>query len=251
MKKRLLCSFIASVVALVAAERADIELNDGRVLRGARVLVIGETQAQISHEGGIQSVPIDAVPLDILARAAMRLESEAKGEDTDLGELKLELRRSDREKLAQSKSERSAEVRAAVSDLTIHAAIKIIQITSEGVLASGTGFQGRPVAYPVTRRELVRGTGLDAHKKVWRERTEYTYARKSAGLPERFFVEMRTVGLTDGQVLGLRIWPMGTYSYLTVLGSRSTVRRYTTDLSRYLASIGAARAADVFSSDER
>ncbi|MBM3855575.1 MAG: hypothetical protein FJ399_20880 [Verrucomicrobia bacterium] len=69
MKMRSLCSLFASSLALCAAEPADIELTTGHVLKSARIVTMGERLATIVHSGGSTSVPLEHVPLDVLARA--------------------------------------------------------------------------------------------------------------------------------------------------------------------------------------
>jgi hypothetical protein len=43
-----------------------------------RLLMIGETQVAITHAGGAANVPIDSVPLDVLARAHIELKAKAE-----------------------------------------------------------------------------------------------------------------------------------------------------------------------------
>ena len=65
-----------SVMApLWAAEKANIALSDGTVLKAARIVSIGKTSVAIVHEGGVVSVSPEEVPLDVLARAHMELPS--------------------------------------------------------------------------------------------------------------------------------------------------------------------------------
>lgn len=56
---------------------ADIPLADGRVLKNARIIVIGETEVMIAHSAGVTSAPADLIPLDTLARAHMELSAKA------------------------------------------------------------------------------------------------------------------------------------------------------------------------------
>jgi hypothetical protein len=54
---------------LAAAEKVDITLNDGRVLKGARVVSIGEKSVTILHSGGVQNFATGLVPSEIVAGA--------------------------------------------------------------------------------------------------------------------------------------------------------------------------------------
>ena len=60
---------------LLGAEKANIALSDGTVLKAARIVSIGKTSVAIVHEGGVASVSLEDVPLDVLARAHMELPS--------------------------------------------------------------------------------------------------------------------------------------------------------------------------------
>jgi hypothetical protein len=77
VKTTRLLVLLALSLPLFATESGDIRLADGRVLKAARVLSIGETQVAIVHAGGITGVARDAVPLEVLARAHMALEATA------------------------------------------------------------------------------------------------------------------------------------------------------------------------------
>jgi hypothetical protein len=67
------------IAAVSAAETRDITLADGKVLRSARIVSIGSGSVTIVHGGGVITVGIDQVDLEIVARAKMELEeSEAR-----------------------------------------------------------------------------------------------------------------------------------------------------------------------------
>jgi hypothetical protein len=65
---------IAAARHLEAAQPADLVLTDGRTLKAARFIKIGESGAQVVHAGGAETVSLDFIPLDVLARAQMELE---------------------------------------------------------------------------------------------------------------------------------------------------------------------------------
>jgi hypothetical protein len=75
--KRSIQLFAAAAIPLFAANVTDISLTDGRVLKGARIVSIGEKQVAILHSGGMTGVPPELVPLDVLARAHMALAASA------------------------------------------------------------------------------------------------------------------------------------------------------------------------------
>jgi hypothetical protein len=68
---------LLAIAPLVAAEKQDIRLADGRTLEAARIVSIGKAQVSIVHAGGLMSVSAESVPLDVLARAHMALEATA------------------------------------------------------------------------------------------------------------------------------------------------------------------------------
>lgn len=225
---------LALALPLFAAEKADLTLNDGRVLKAARIVTIGEKQVMIVHAGGALGVPPETVPLDVLARAKMELDAENKTPPQDMAAIELLARQSDRAKSEEEALKLDAKVRAALIDVTIDAGITIIQALPEGVLAKGHGFRGKVIATPVKHSQWVQDTGLNAHKKVLKTWTEWSYNRASAGLPDIFFVKMKPAGLADGDSLGVVMWELGTQTYTSVLGARKTVRSYTTDFREYL-----------------
>jgi hypothetical protein len=114
-----------------------------------------------------------------------------------------------------------------MKDSAIDARIEIDQVLQNGVIASGWGYVGPVKVETVQRRASVPGTGLKTHTTETRTWHETHRSRESANLPDRFFVQCITEGLYDGQTINIRIWPRGTYSYQTVLGSSSTIRAYT------------------------
>jgi len=59
----------------LGAEKANIVLSDGTVLKAARIVSIGKTSVAIVFEGGVASVSPEDLPLDVLARAHMELPS--------------------------------------------------------------------------------------------------------------------------------------------------------------------------------
>ena len=61
---------------LLGAEKANIVLSDGTVLKAARIVSIGKTSVAIVFEGGVASVSPEDLPLDVLARAHMELPSQ-------------------------------------------------------------------------------------------------------------------------------------------------------------------------------
>ena len=75
--KRYLSLALLVIASLVGAEKQDIHLTDGRVLKSARIISIEEKQVSIVHAGGVVGVSPEAVPLDVLARAHMALEATA------------------------------------------------------------------------------------------------------------------------------------------------------------------------------
>ena len=61
--------FLVAAMPLAAAEKSDITLNDGKLLRGARIISINDAEATIVYSGGMATFSPDLVPLEALARA--------------------------------------------------------------------------------------------------------------------------------------------------------------------------------------
>jgi hypothetical protein len=59
---------------LVHGQTSELVLNDGRVFPSGRVVDISGESATIAHSAGVIMVPVDAVPLDVLARAYERIQ---------------------------------------------------------------------------------------------------------------------------------------------------------------------------------
>ncbi len=72
--------FFAAVLAtaLRGGENPDLKLYDGRELKGARIISIGQQGVTVIHQRGMETIPVDLIPLDILARANDRLEARTK-----------------------------------------------------------------------------------------------------------------------------------------------------------------------------
>lgn len=63
--------------SMAAAPATDLVLTDGRTLRSARIVTIGEKTVNVVHAGGVENIAVESVPLDVLARAHMTLQAEA------------------------------------------------------------------------------------------------------------------------------------------------------------------------------
>lgn len=53
----------------VAENRSDLMLYDGRIFKAALIVVVGETSVAVDHAEGWSDVPVERVPLAVLARA--------------------------------------------------------------------------------------------------------------------------------------------------------------------------------------
>lgn len=104
-----------------AAEKTDLTLNDGSVLKAARIVTIAEDNITIVHEGGSITVPSVQVPLDALARAHMELSQKADD------------RKKQREELTKRAAERMAESDAKKADeLQIRLAMANTRAAAQG-----------------------------------------------------------------------------------------------------------------------
>lgn len=69
----LLIGSLSAVSGQSANTSADVKLIDGRNLESAKIIGIAETGITIVHAGGVEIVPAESVPLEMLARAHERL----------------------------------------------------------------------------------------------------------------------------------------------------------------------------------
>lgn len=74
----LLALAVGSTVLLHAAPAfSDIILHNGQKFTGARIAAIANGHATIVHAGGVTSVDVEQIDLEVLARAQIRLEAES------------------------------------------------------------------------------------------------------------------------------------------------------------------------------
>lgn len=92
--------------AIAAAPVTDLVLTDGRTLKSARIVTIGEKTVNVVHAGGVENIAVDSVPLDVLARAQMALQAEAGAK----AEKAAELKRKAAEEIAEREKAKQAEI---------------------------------------------------------------------------------------------------------------------------------------------
>ncbi|MBI5770893.1 MAG: hypothetical protein HZA93_24155 [Verrucomicrobia bacterium] len=76
MKTPRLLALLAALA--VPLHGADLTLNDGKVLKNARIVAIGEKDVTITHAAGMAQVPVDNVPLMDLAKAKTEIDAKAE-----------------------------------------------------------------------------------------------------------------------------------------------------------------------------
>lgn len=79
---------IAVVGSSIAATATDLVLSDGRILKSARIVTIGDAKVSVVHAGGVENIDVELVPLDVLARAHMALQEDAAAKTEKTAEVK-------------------------------------------------------------------------------------------------------------------------------------------------------------------
>ena len=148
--KRVLWFLLLSATSLSAAESADISLKDGRVLKGARIVSIGEKQVAIIHAGGMTGVPPELLPLDVLARAHMMLEAKVAEQKKKDDALRIEAAK--RIDAAREKHDDEVRIRLAEASVRDNPAIADPSQIRPDADAMLLALKGR---FPPKRRETV------------------------------------------------------------------------------------------------
>jgi hypothetical protein len=133
MKPTLILALIALMSSVLgAAEKSDLTLETGRLLKAARIVGISNGQAMIVHQGGTETVPADDVPLDVLARAHMELKAQAEKKKKQTAEMAKVFN----ERTAAAKEKKDEEIRLR---LAAAAARERAQIAPPGGSAAAAG----------------------------------------------------------------------------------------------------------------
>lgn len=113
MKHLLVLIAFASALS-AAADKQDIALADGRTLKAARIVAIGQETVAITHAAGAATVATDVVPLDILARAHMELEKTEADRKKKAAEIAAKA--DERTAAAQAKRDEEIRIRLAMAN---------------------------------------------------------------------------------------------------------------------------------------
>jgi hypothetical protein len=213
MKKPLLVLCLAFASNAGAAERPDLTLNDGQVLKSARILTIKDEAVTILHAKGVVSVSPEAVPLDVLARAHMELSTTADAKKKGDAEILAKAT----QQVAENDAKKREEIQVRLAEANARA------------IAQGDA----PVKTP-------KAPAPDADKKLMALKAQFPAKRKQA-------VDVHVSGRRRGssvdkieiEVPSADVWSYyhGMISTATVQGLPVTLQRIEERMTRDLADI--------------
>jgi hypothetical protein len=223
--------------ALASEPRPDLTLYDGTVYVRARIVAISQDRVIIVHAGGVSTVHVDSVPLDLLARGKMEIDARANDQERIIAEQRVidRTKKTDASRIAAAEAREDRQVEEAGVDTTI----EILSVFDLGVIAKshGGGETGELEIVTKVHQGMRAGTGLASHRMEPYQWTETTTSRRKITLPPLFYVSIPTAGLHPNKRVTLRIWKIGTHTYRDDANKLAAVPMYTTkreDFARVL-----------------
>ncbi len=227
MKMRSLISSVAMVVVGVHMARAiDITNTSGQVFHNATVSEVRPDGLKIFHSKGVALIPFRELPSAIQKQYGYDVEKE-------------KVFHKEQARQATIAAEQSADrkITDTVASSGRDARLRIIQITTDGALASG--YWLRESQYEETEyRDVQVPAGLPGPLSVTPMQTKRVPVRTEKktrlirhDLPDMIFVVGIPRHLVDGNSYSAVIYPCGRYQYITVRGGQATVERYATTIS--------------------
>lgn len=231
---RALASSLLLPLAVFAAEnpvkiekgfRADIPLVGGGTLAAAKIMEIGTDSMVVINADGIHTVPFAQLPEEWQRAAGWSRGSQAERESE------------------QRKQKEAADRETAFARSVIFLSAQILQVTDSGLLVSGGASAiylvpevvTKEAVYTTTSRtEVSTVNGLDGPRTTTRTVTtpvlvspaKTVEERRSARLPESFFIRTSTEGYVDGDTWKGLVVPNGRYQYQDTRGAGRTVTAY-------------------------
>ena len=223
---------IAGIAFGAGTERPDITLNDGTVLKKAKILSSSPNDAVVLHSGGtVENIKWDQMPEEIRAKHGVSKESQEKFNK-------------EHKKRVETNKKKSAvlqKIEDAYSS-TIWVEFEVMQVIGDGILCKGTGYLAAVEKKRVSYSSHKKGSGLYPNEVVTNKHVEKykTMPSFEMGNGEWVFIKCSTSGLYDGVKESFFVIPNGTYSYSTALtGASKTVESYmeaSAILATYLSS---------------
>lgn len=234
MKLAFLALILITGIAFGATnQRVDITLNNGTVLKKAKILTTSPNDAVVLHSGGtVENITWDQMPEDIRIKHGVSEERQKKFNE----EAKI------RAALNKKKSAVIERIEKAYS-ATIWVEVEVMQVIGDGILCKGIGYLNEVEKERISYSTHRKGSGLYPNETVTKKHVEKykTMPSFELGGGEWVFIKCSTDGLYDGVNESFFVMPNGTYSYSTALtGASKTVPSYvesTAFLSNYLSAV--------------
>lgn len=174
-----------SIAFAADPERQDIKLNTNEVLKSARIVAIGKETVTITHAAGVTAVPHDDVPLDVLARAHMRLNENAAERD----KRNAELAKKAEEESARMRAEKEEETRVRMAFAAVRERSELAPSVARGAPNADAKLMELKAKFPAKKKESVRGARGDKYEieipsgDVWRYYQSMVSTTTVAALP--------------------------------------------------------------------
>jgi hypothetical protein len=211
--------FLATACHVLALE---ITNTSGKVFQNVEIKEVRPDGLTVFHSTGIGFIPFGELPETVQKEYGYDPQKENEF-----------LRRQAEADAKRQVQQRESETIQLIKKSGLKANLKIIQITDEGVLA--TGYYTKEEEYEDTEYQTVKKVvGLDAPGRpgtIEQQVAVKTGKKKRSvrhDLPDRIFVICIPSNLVDNDWFTTMIYPCGRHQYVTVLGAKATIERYAT-----------------------
>lgn len=216
---------------LTEGDRSDITMKDGTVYENVRISFIGLDHIIIIGSEGIATLASASLAEETLARFSFDPEQGRKHRENRENRERDRIR-SDREQREQARIREWWAV--FVQEHAIDAVVKIFQLSSDGILATGYGYMSDRRVFESNDEHSRTAFGVDFVRKQTTTRYERPLV-EFRELKDRIFILCDVADLRENQVAKSRIWPVGTYEYQTVGGANASIPKYTVSESEFIS----------------
>jgi len=200
----------------------DITNKSGQIFQNVKIEEVRPDGLNVFHSKGVAFLPFRELP-----------ETIQKEYGYDLKKENIFLRRQAEAYAKRQAQQRESEAMQMIEKSGLKAELKVIQITDEGALVTGT--YTKEEEYEDKECQTVRKVvGLNAPGRpgTIEQQVLVNKGKKkgttTCGLPDRIFVIGIPSNLVDNDRFATTIYPCGRHQYVTVLGANATIDRYAT-----------------------